>query len=230
MNASLCDAVVGAPGGSGEAGAQETLRALESSSVFLVPLDRRRGWYRYHALFREFLRAELGPGRADVVTKLHLRAADWYEAHGSPVRALEHLLSTTERERSVHLVTALSMPTYQAGQMSTTQRWLATLGDEAIAGYPPLVVARHPGRRAHGTGAEAERWSAILDGGDVRPAAGGRYGLVRLGSGHGPGADVRRRARADADGQRVRGRLRAPVERLAVAGSDAAGRGEPPAG
>ena len=33
---------------------------LEASNTFLIPLDRRRGWYRYHALFREFLLGELG--------------------------------------------------------------------------------------------------------------------------------------------------------------------------
>ena len=65
-------------------------------------------------------------------TKLHLRAADWYEANGSPAMALEHLLNTTERDRCVQLVTELVLPTYQAGQMSTVQRWLSALGDSAI--------------------------------------------------------------------------------------------------
>ena len=50
--------------------------------MFLVPLDRRRGWYRYHALFREFLLGELRRVEPDVIPKLHLRAADWYEANG----------------------------------------------------------------------------------------------------------------------------------------------------
>ena len=49
----LCDALLG------EAGAQEQLRHLEATSSFLVPLDRRREWYRYHGLFREFLLGEL---------------------------------------------------------------------------------------------------------------------------------------------------------------------------
>ena len=51
--APLCDAVLGEPG------AQEHLRRLEASNMFLIPLDRRREWYRYHALFREFLLGEL---------------------------------------------------------------------------------------------------------------------------------------------------------------------------
>ena len=79
--------------------ASEQLRQLEASSMFLVPLDRRRGWYRYHALFREFLLGELRQVEPDVEMKLHLRAADWYEANGSPAIALDHLL-THERART----------------------------------------------------------------------------------------------------------------------------------
>ena len=40
----LCDAVVGEPGTQGH------LRSLEASNMFLIPLDRRREWFRYHAL------------------------------------------------------------------------------------------------------------------------------------------------------------------------------------
>ena len=116
--APLCDAVLGEPG------AQEHLRRLEASNMFLIPLDRRREWYRYHALFREFLLGELRRVEPEVVMKLHLRAADWYESQGSPATALEHLLNTTERDRCVQLVTELVLPTYKAGQMSTVQRWL----------------------------------------------------------------------------------------------------------
>ena len=68
---------------------------------------------------------------------LHLRAADWYEANGSPALALEHLLNTTtQRDRCVQLVTQLAIPTYKAGHMSTVQRWLSALGDPAIEDFP----------------------------------------------------------------------------------------------
>ena len=137
--------------------------SLEASSLFLVPLDRRREWYRYHALFREFLLGELRRVEPDIVMKLHLRAADWYEANGSPAMALEHLLNTTERDRCVQLVTALILPTYQAGQMSTVQRWLSALGDSAIEEYPPLAVLAGWVAVLTGQTAEAQRWAAILD-------------------------------------------------------------------
>ena len=131
--------------------------------MFLVPLDRRREWYRYHALFREFLLGELRRVEPDVIEKLHLRAADWYQSNGSPAMAVEHLLNTTERHRCVQLVTELVLPTYQMGQMSTVQRWLSAIGDSAIEDYPPLAVLAGWTTVLTGQTAEAEHWAAIVD-------------------------------------------------------------------
>ena len=132
---------------------------LEAANLFLVPLDRRREWYRYHALFREFLLAELHRTEPDITMKLHLRAADWYEANGSPALALEHLLDTDGAGSVSQLMTALVIPTYGAGQISTVQRWLATIGDTSVEAHPPLAVfaawvaaltGRHRARRSAG--------------------------------------------------------------------------------
>jgi LuxR family maltose regulon positive regulatory protein len=157
MCAPLCDAILE------ESGADTQLRGLEATSLFLVPLDRRREWYRYHALFREFLLAELRRVEPDVIAKLHLRAADWYESNGSPAPAVEHLLDTAERDRCVRLVAALALPTYQAGQMSTVQRWLSTLGRSAVEEYPPLAVLAGWIAVLSGQTADAQRWAAFLD-------------------------------------------------------------------
>ena len=130
----------------------------------MIALDRRREWYRYHALFREFLVGELDRSEPDIVPKLHLRAADWYEANGSPSLAVEHLLKTTERDRTVQLVTALVLPTYSAGQMSTVQRWLSALEEASIRAYPPLAVLAGWIAILTGRATEGERWVAIADG------------------------------------------------------------------
>jgi LuxR family transcriptional regulator, maltose regulon positive regulatory protein len=155
--APLCDALLE------ESGGQERLRSVEASNSFLIPLDRRREWYRYHALFREFLLGELRRVEPEAIMKLHLRAADWYEANDSPALALEHLLDTTERDRCVQLATRLLLPTYKAGQMSTVQRWLSALGDPAIERYPPLAVLAGWVAALTGQTAEAQRWAATLD-------------------------------------------------------------------
>jgi LuxR family transcriptional regulator, maltose regulon positive regulatory protein len=153
----LCDAVLGSSGAAGQ------LRHLEAAGLFVIPLDRRREWYRYHELFREFLLGELRRTEPDVIMDLHRQAADWYEASGSPALALEHLLQTTDWDRSMRLATALALPTYNAGQMSTVQRWLRVIGDANIERFPPLVVYRCWEVVLTGDTAQEERWAAILD-------------------------------------------------------------------
>ena len=217
--APLCDALLG------ESGAQDRLRSLEASNLFLIPLDRRREWYRYHALFREFLLGELRRVEPEVIMKLHLRAADWYEANGSPAMAVEHLLNTTERDRCVQLVTALVLPTYQAGQISTVQRWLSGTGRLRDRGISPAGRAGRLHCCVHG----ADRRSATLGGHRrrrfVRPGAGRRHGIVRLGAGDVSSRHVCRRPGADDDRRELRRRARAAVERLARHGALLLGRG-----
>ena len=153
----LCDAVLAT------SDSAEQLRRLEASSLFVVPLHRQREWYRYHALFQEFLLAELRRREPDMVDGLHLRAADWYESNGSPAMAVEHLLRTAERHRAAQLATELAQSLYNAGRLSTLQRWLATLGDEAIAAWPPLAVNACVACVLTGDTVGSERWAAIVD-------------------------------------------------------------------
>lgn len=153
----LCDAL------SGDTDGQDRLVALEGSNSFLLPLDRRREWYRYHPLYREFLLGELRRVEPEVVAKLHLRAADWFEANESPAMAIEHLLNTPERDRCVRIATQLVLPTYSAGQISTVGRWLSALGDSAIEEHPPLAVLAAWMGVLSGDTLGAQRWAAVAE-------------------------------------------------------------------
>jgi LuxR family transcriptional regulator, maltose regulon positive regulatory protein len=153
----LCDAVLGSSRGAGQ------LRRLEAASLFLIPLDRQRQRYRYHALFREFLLGELGRTEPGIIVTLHQRAADWYQANRSPALALEHLLHTTDWDRSVRLAAELALPTYMAGQLSTVQRWLCAIGDANIERYPPLAVMRCHEAMLTGDTVGAQQWAAFVD-------------------------------------------------------------------
>ncbi|MGH1562179.1 AAA family ATPase [Mumia sp. DW29H23] len=157
LSGPLCDALLESADG------QEQLQRLEATNAFLVPMDRRRSWYRYHALFREFLLGELRRVEPKEIDKLHLRAADWYESAGSTALALEHLLNTSERDRCVQLAAQLTFATYEAGNISTVQRWLSTLGDGAVAAYPPLAVLAGWVSAVSGNAVDALRWASVVD-------------------------------------------------------------------
>jgi LuxR family transcriptional regulator, maltose regulon positive regulatory protein len=157
LSGPLCDAVLESSGAAGQ------LRGLEAASLFLIPLDRRRQWYRYHALFREFLLDELGRTEPGIIVTLHQRAADWYEANGSPSHALEYLLHTTDWDRSARLAAAVIRPAYHTGQITTARRWLRAIGDANIERYPPLAVMASWVRVLTSDTAGAQRWAAFVD-------------------------------------------------------------------
>jgi LuxR family transcriptional regulator, maltose regulon positive regulatory protein len=153
----LCEAVLGS------SAAAIQLRRLEAHSLFLTPLDGQRRWYRYHPLYREFLLGELRRTEPGIITTLHQRAADWYEANGYPELALEQLLHTDDPDRAVQLTAKLARPTYVAGHLSTVQRWYRAIGDVNIARYPPLAVLRCWEGVLTGDTAKAELWAAVVD-------------------------------------------------------------------
>ena len=157
LHGPLCDAVLEVPD------AQDRLRALEASNSFIVPLDRRREWYRYHALFRDFLLGELRRNDSDLIEKLHLRAADWFELHGAPAMAVEYLLGTHEQDRCARLVAELVLAKYDEGHVSTVKRWLSSLGDSTIEAYPPLAVLAGWVAASVGEPVGAQRWAAVAD-------------------------------------------------------------------
>ncbi len=78
MTGPRCDAVTGQGGG------KAMLEALDRGNMFLVPLDDRRRWYRYHHLFADVLHARLLDEQPDDVVDLHRRASVWYEQNGEP--------------------------------------------------------------------------------------------------------------------------------------------------
>ena len=54
-----------------EPGGKAMLEALDRANLFVVPLDDRREWYRYHHLFADVLRARLAEEAPELVRALH---------------------------------------------------------------------------------------------------------------------------------------------------------------
>src|SRR4051812_480829 len=100
----LCDATVGSTGSA------RLLEQLERRNLLVVPLDRRREWYRYHHLFREMLTEELVRREPGLVPRLHGRAAAWFEAHGLADEAVEHAHEAGDGDLVARLVLEYMQP------------------------------------------------------------------------------------------------------------------------
>src|SRR5438477_4535730 len=81
----------------------------ERANLFVVPLDDRRRWYRYHHLFADVLRARLLDEHPEYVPELHRRASAWYERNGEPSEAIRHALVAQDFHRAADLI-ELVMP------------------------------------------------------------------------------------------------------------------------
>jgi LuxR family maltose regulon positive regulatory protein len=132
----LCDAVTGRDDGS------HMLMTLERANLFLVPLDDRREWYRYHQLFADVLRARLLAEQPDLVPQLHQRASRWYEAHDSAEEAVRHALAARDIGRAVYLM-ELAVPAIRRNRHEgMLLGWLKALPDDAVRRSPVLSVFR----------------------------------------------------------------------------------------
>ena len=134
LSGPLCDAVTGRGGG------KAMLEALERGNLFLVALDDRRRWYRYHHLFADVLQARLLDDQHHHVPDLHRRASAWYEQNGEQSVAIRHALAAQELERAADLV-ELAIPALRRGRQEATLRgWVEVLPDELIRVRPALSV------------------------------------------------------------------------------------------
>jgi LuxR family transcriptional regulator, maltose regulon positive regulatory protein len=118
----LCDAVTGQVGG------RAMLEALDRANLFLVSLDDRRQWYRYHHLFADVLRARLLDEQSGHIPELHRP------------EAIHHALTGEDFERAAELI-ELALPALrQARQVTTMRRWLEALPRGLLRARPVLGV------------------------------------------------------------------------------------------
>jgi LuxR family maltose regulon positive regulatory protein len=122
----------------GQDGGKGRLAALERANLFLVPLDDRRRWCRYHHLFADVLQAHLQDEEPDVVPELHRRASAWHEQKGERSEAIRHAMAGEDLDRAADLVELAIPATRQGRQEATLRRWLEALPDKQIRVRPVL--------------------------------------------------------------------------------------------
>ena len=132
---SLCDTVTAKEDG------QSILEQLEHGSIFIVPLDDKGKWYRYHHLFAEVLQSRLQQTQPELISELHSRASHWLEHNGYIAEAVEHALEGKDWTHATKLIEANLENVQLRGEVATALRWLGALPGEAIYARPTLGLA-----------------------------------------------------------------------------------------
>ncbi|TFB84774.1 helix-turn-helix transcriptional regulator [Cryobacterium algoricola] len=136
LSAPLCDAVTG------RTDSGEMLAALERDNLFVVPLDDRREWYRYHHLFADVLTARVLADGPERVPDLHRRASGWFEQNRLPEDAVAHALAAGDFGRAARVIESTVPGVRKSRQDATLLGWLAVLPGDIIARRPVLGVYR----------------------------------------------------------------------------------------
>ncbi len=152
MCAALCDALLDDMQGATDAAslsgedrpgsAQAILEHLETSNLFVVALDDRREWYRYHRLFADLLRRRLQQVDPALIPRLHRRASDWFQHNGLAPEAVEHALAAGDDALAAERIEATADLLLWGSEVVTLQRWLKHLPETVIQSRPYLDLIR----------------------------------------------------------------------------------------
>src|SRR5689334_15410756 len=126
LRTSICERVNGELAAllTGETGGERILQDLEEAGAFVVSMDARRSWFRYHQMFAGLLQLELRRTAPDKITGLHTAAAGWFAGHGYPVQAIRHAEAAQDWSLAVRLLSDHWVSLELDGQAGTAHELL----------------------------------------------------------------------------------------------------------
>ncbi len=126
FTADLCDAV------RNRQDSQQILTTLLQSNLFLIPLDDKWEWFRYHHLFGDFILAELNKTEPDLEQQLHQRACQWYRSQGYLEEAINHALLGKDFLSAAELILESGSKMIASGELGTLLSWMKELPQKLV--------------------------------------------------------------------------------------------------
>jgi LuxR family maltose regulon positive regulatory protein len=135
LTADLCDAVTN------RSDSQAVLEGIERANLFLIPLDDIRGWWRFHHLFADLLRARLAAERPERLVAVHRAAAEWHDDRDMADEAISHARAAGDELWAARLFERHADAWLRAGEGATLRGWLDALPESLVATRPRLLLA-----------------------------------------------------------------------------------------
>jgi LuxR family maltose regulon positive regulatory protein len=148
----------------GDSGGERILQDLEQANAFVVALDARRSWFRYHHLFADLLMLELrrtaAPGE---VAGLQRAASAWFARHGYPVEAIRHAQAAQDWGLAAGLLADHWYSLQLDGQAATTHELLAGFPAGIRTADAELAALMAADELVHGSLEAAERYLGLAE-------------------------------------------------------------------
>ncbi len=124
--------------GAEQTGAASLLAYIERANLFLVSLDSSGTWFRYHALFTDFLRKQ----PVEDVARLYRLASEWFEQNGLIDDMIHYTTHAGDFERAAGLIEANYRALLLRGEQAALLEWVHSLPPEMVAARPRLALAK----------------------------------------------------------------------------------------
>ena len=155
VSGSLADRLTGGSDG------QRILQELEDAGAFVVAIDPRRSWFRYHRLFVDLLQLELQRTAADELPSVHGTAAEWFAEHGYMVEAIRHAQAAGQWSFATCLLADNWFNLVLTGQTATAHELLISFPASATTANAELSALRGAYELDRGSPDEAQRHLSI---------------------------------------------------------------------
>jgi LuxR family maltose regulon positive regulatory protein len=139
----LCEAVysLDKEHGEDEVDGQDFIAWLEMANLFVIPLDARHYWYRYHNLFQKLLKSQLESRySSEEIAELHSQASAWFETEGLIEEAIQHALASENVLRAAELIENNRQAIHDDDNVYVLQRWMDMLPEEIKQERPILLI------------------------------------------------------------------------------------------
>lgn len=132
FNAELCNALTG------RSDATQMLHELQKAQMFIIALDSRGEWFRYHHLFAEFLQSRVG--RAASPAHLLHAASRWCESHQMVDKAVKYSLRARDYSFAADLLERHGAALIAANQVYGILTVLKDVPSEVIREHPVFQI------------------------------------------------------------------------------------------
>lgn len=140
------------------------LNDLDRSNLFIVPLDNRREWFRYHHLFAQLLRQkldqEVGPER---MRQLYHLASQWHMRNNDPFQAVEYAFASQDYPLAARLILETAPVMFRRAELNTLVRWSEMLPVEVLSNSTRLCMGLGWAANATGHPQQHERLLRLVE-------------------------------------------------------------------
>ena len=111
------------------------LQHIDQANLFLIHLDHNKTWFRYHALFSEFLRKQITDEEA---LPYYKKASTWFKEHGMLDDAIHYAVHAGDIEPAAKMLDANYREILSRGDHISMFEWIEAIPESILQKYPRL--------------------------------------------------------------------------------------------